>query len=125
MQYGIIMKDLAPILGDINPEDLEAIAKLATTGIEGPLPYYPPSAEQLNQAKLPQETKQVYTALVGAGAPADDLRACMDAMGIPAETYAYTPAAAAPPPPPAPGVGGLGGGGGFVEPVTPPVSNAQ
>ncbi len=113
-QFCIVMKNMAPIVGDINPEDLDAIAILATTGIEGPLPYYPLSPKQLDQAKLPQETQQVYTALVNAGAPAEDLRACMDAMGIPAETFAFAP------PPPAPGLGGGGGPG--VPPLVPPVS---
>jgi hypothetical protein len=121
MQYGILMKNLAPITGDINPGDLDAIGKLAATGLQGPIPNYPPTQQQINDAKLPQQTQQVYTALVNAGAPAGDLTSCMNAMGVTPTTMAYTPATTPPPPPNAP-ISGLGGGGGAAP---TPLSNSQ
>lgn len=115
MQYGILVEDLAPILGEIDPKDLAAIKKLPTTGIEGPIPNYPPTPEQINQAKLPKEAQQIYTSLVNVGAPVGDLRACMGTLGIPLgpEALAYTPESTAPPP--AVTGTGLGGGGGGPE----------
>ena len=114
-QYAIIMKDLAPILGEIEPGDLETIANLILTGPEGLIPYYPPTPEQLDQARLTQETLQVYHDLIRAGADEGALLACLGAMGV-----TYVPLEA-PPPPPVLG----GGGGGPVTPITPPVPPAS
>ena len=113
-RYGILMEKLAPILGDINLlKDLDTIAKLSTTGIDGPIPNYPPTQQQLDQAKLPQETQQVVTTLVNLGANEADLINCVNAMGVP---YAYTPTGT-PPTSPGSGIGG-GGGGELVPPPT-------
>ncbi len=117
-QYGILMEKLAPILGEINPKDMDAILKLPTKGSEGPIPGFPPTPEQINQAKLLQEAQQLKTEMIKAGAPEADLQACSEAMGIPTETFAYSPPPTAPPPAAVTGTG-LGGGG-APEPTPPP-----
>jgi hypothetical protein len=83
MQSVTIKEGLAPIVAKIRPEDLEAISRLSTTGIEGAIPNYPPSQEQMEQAKLPQEAQQVAAVLIQAGASRAELNICMDDMGVP------------------------------------------
>lgn len=82
MQSVTIKEGLAPIVGKIRPEDLGAISRLSTTGIEGPIPNYPPTEKQLEQAKLPLEAQQVAAVLVQAGASRAELNICMDDMGV-------------------------------------------
>jgi hypothetical protein len=48
MQSVTIKEGLAPIVAKINPEDLDAISRLVTTGIEGPIPNYPPTQRQMD-----------------------------------------------------------------------------
>jgi len=94
-QYGILMKNLAPILGDLKPGDLAIISNLLTTGIDGVIPNYPPTAEQINEAKLPQEANAIAEALIKAGADPADVNRCLQGMGatgIPGgEALAYSP----------------------------------
>jgi hypothetical protein len=82
MQYVIVKEDLAPIKGKINPGDLAAISKLATTGIDGPIPNYPPSQEQINQAKLPQEALEIAESLIQAGASPAELNIALESMNL-------------------------------------------
>jgi mannose/fructose/N-acetylgalactosamine-specific phosphotransferase system component IIB len=83
MQSVTIKEGLAPIVAKINPEDLDAISRLVTTGIEGPIPNYPPTQRQMDLAKLPGETRQIAALLVQAGASRAELNVCIDDMGIP------------------------------------------
>jgi FecR protein len=106
MQYGHIVKHLAPITGEINPQDLNTINMLAATGIQGAIPYSIPTQAQLNEAKLPQVTRQIAAEMINAGAPEADINACMNNMGV-SPTETYTPPAA---PPPTSGLGGGAGG---------------
>jgi hypothetical protein len=87
-QYGILLKNLAPISGDIKPGDLDAIANLVNVGIDGQIPNYPPSQEQIDQAKLPQDVARIYDTLVQNGADPADLADCKDGLG---PVYTYTP----------------------------------
>jgi mannose/fructose/N-acetylgalactosamine-specific phosphotransferase system component IIB len=82
MQSATIKEGLAPIVAKIKPEDLAAISRLSTTGIEGPIPNYPPTQEQMEQAKLPQAAQQIAAILIQAGASQAELNICMDEMGI-------------------------------------------
>ena len=82
MQYVIIMENLAPIRGKIDPGDLAAISRLSTTGIEGTMPHYPPSQNQIDQAKLPQLARQIAASLISTGASQAELNVCMDDMGL-------------------------------------------
>jgi hypothetical protein len=102
MQYGILMKNLAPIIGNINPQDLNTITMLPTTGILESIPNFPPTSEQINEAKLPQDTLAVANALINAGADATLVSECLQGLGVP-ESPAMA-VSAAPPPPPPPGV---------------------
>lgn len=110
MQYAVVMENLAPYVGDIKLEDVDIIVELSSIGIEGPIPYYPLSLEQVDQAKLSQEAQQIYTAMVNAGAAEETLQACLNSLGL---VYALAP------PPPTSTTGGFGGGG------IAPVSNSQ
>jgi hypothetical protein len=82
MQYVIIKQHLAPIRGKINPGDLAAISRLSTTGIEGTMPHYPPTQRQIDQAKLPQEARQMAASLINAGASQAELNICLADMGL-------------------------------------------
>jgi hypothetical protein len=109
MQYSLIMKDLAPITGDIKPQDLAAITALPTTGIQGTIPYSIPTQAQLNEAKLTQAAQAVAIAMINAGADPAAVNSGLQSVGVtqtPAATYtaATTPAPA--PPPPGVGAGG-------------------
>jgi hypothetical protein len=114
MQYGLIMKNLAPITGDIKPQDLAAITSLTATGIQGEVPYSVPTQAQINEAKLPQAAVAVAEALVQAGADRTTVDSGLKSLGV-TETqtmsYTSTTTAASPPPPTV--------GQGTQEPETP------
>jgi hypothetical protein len=119
MQYGLILKNLAPITGDIKPQDLAAILALTTTGIQGVVPYSVPTQAQINEAKLPQAALAVADALVQAGADRTTLNHALQGLGVTdTQTMSYTASTNTSPPPP-PGVGAGG------QPPELPVSNAQ
>jgi hypothetical protein len=109
MQYGLIMKDLAPITGNIKPEDLAAITALPTTGIQGTIPYSIPTQAQLSEAKLTQAALAVANAMINAGADPAAVNNGLQGVGItqtPAATYTAATTAAPAPPPPGVGAGG-------------------
>jgi hypothetical protein len=119
MQYGLILKNLAPITGDIKLQDLPAITSLATTGIQGEVPYSVPTQAQINEAKLPQAAIAVADALVQAGADRTTVDSGLKSLGVTeTQTMAYTATTPAPSPPP-PGVGAGG------QPPETPASSAQ
>ena len=120
MQYGLIRKDLAPITGDIKPQDLPAITALTRTGIIGAVPYSVPTQAQVNEAKLPQAAVAVAEALVKAGADPTSVNSGLQSLGVSQTTQAATYSAAAAPPAPAPA--GVGAGG---QPPEVPASPAQ
>ena len=108
MQYGLIMKDLAPITGDIKPQDLPAIVALTRTGIQGEIPYANPTAAQVKEASLPQAAQEVAESLIKAGANPADVDKGLQSLNVsPTQTVTYTAATATPAPPPA----GVGAGG--------------
>lgn len=109
MQYGLVMKDLAPITGDIKPQDLNKIMSLVTTGIQGDIPYSVPTQAQINEAKLPEAAQEVAESLVNAGADPTDVNNGLRDLGVSQlQTVAYAAEASTPPPPPPPGVGASG-----------------
>lgn len=112
-EYGILREKLAPILGQIKPEDMAAIENLPITGIVGAIPNYPPTEMQLYLAKLPQASQGVANSLIAAGADANAVNNCLKGLGV-SEPPTATTTPSAPPPP------GVGGGGQPAE-VTPPV----
>jgi hypothetical protein len=119
MQYGLILKNLSPITGDIKPQDLAAITTLATTGIQGEVPYSVPTQAQINEAKLPQAAIAVAEALVQAGADRTTIDGGLKSLGVTeTQTMSYTASTntSAPPPP------GVGAGG---QPPEEPASGAQ
>jgi hypothetical protein len=119
MQYGLVMKNLAPITGDIKPQDLAAITSLTATGIQGEVPYSVPTQAQINEAKLPQAAVAVADALVRAGADPTTVNSGLQSLGVTeTQTMTYTAATPAPAPPP-PGVGAGG------QPPEEPASAAQ
>jgi hypothetical protein len=92
-QYGILLKNLAPISGDIKPGDLAIIANLPNVGIDGELPNYPPTQEQVQQASLPQDVERIYNTLIQNGVDPAELADCKGALG---PVYTYTPDAGVP-----------------------------
>lgn len=90
-QYGILLKKLAPIMGDINLEDLKAILDLAAVGAEGKIPSFPPDELQIYQAKLPGEANRIVDTLVKFGVPRESLSECYGALIGKPPTLTYTP----------------------------------
>ena len=95
-QYGILMKNLAPISGSLKAGDLTSIANLAKVGVDGPLPNYPPSQQQVDAAKLPQEAQSISQTLIKNGADPAEMNRCLGTMGATTtpgtEALAYSPA---------------------------------
>ncbi len=117
-EYGILKEKLAPILGDIKPEDMAAIETLPTTGIVGAIPNYPPTEMQLYLAKLPQASQGVASSLIAAGADATAVNNCLKGLGVtepptPPSTTSTVPA---------PSPSGVGGGGQPPEEIPPEVT---
>ncbi|MFZ2089745.1 MAG: FecR family protein, partial [Desulfobaccales bacterium] len=97
-QSGVLLKNLAPIVANLKPGDVAIAENLPTIGIEGQLPNYPPTQDQINQAKLPGEVSRIAEALIQNGADPTDMNKCKEGMGfaaVPAEALAYSPVAAA------------------------------
>ncbi len=72
-QYGILMKNLAPIQGDLKAGDIAAIANLVKMGAEGQIPNFPPTQQQVDQAKLPQDVSSIADTLIKNGADPAEL----------------------------------------------------
>ena len=110
-QYGILMKNLAPISGDLKAGDLAAIANLVKTG-EGQIPDFPPTQQQVDQAKLPQEVSQITDTLIKNGADPADLNNALGLLGLTTppstEILTYTPDVVAGPSQDTGTVGGTG-----------------
>ena len=91
-QYAILMANLAyaPIIGEWN--NLSEILNLKKQGIDGPLPNYPPTQDQLNEAKLPQEAESIAETLIRYGADPTVLSDCKRILGVGTqpEALAYT-----------------------------------
>ena len=89
------MKNLAPISGDLKAGDIAAIANLVKTGAEDQIPNFPPTQQQVDQAKLPQEVSQITDTLIKNGADPAELSQCLGALGVTTptstETLTYTP----------------------------------
>jgi hypothetical protein len=93
-EYGILMKNLAPIVGSLKPGDLAIVSNLPIVGIEGQLPNYPPTQDQINQAKLPAEVNRIADTLIKHGADPTDVTQCKEGMGLTmGEALTYTPVA--------------------------------
>ncbi len=94
-QYGILMKNLAPIQGDLKAGDIAAIANLVKTGAEGQIPNFPPTQQQVDQAKLPQDVISIADILIKNGADPADLNKTLGVLGVTTptstETLTYTP----------------------------------
>jgi hypothetical protein len=95
-QYGILLKNLAPISGNLKAGDLAAIANLTRVGAEGQIPNYPPSQQQVDAAKLPQTVNQIADTLIKNGADPAEVNNCRGVIGgntTPgADVLAYSPA---------------------------------
>ena len=95
-QYGILLRNLAPIQGNLKPGDLAIISNLVNVGIEGQIPNYPPTQQQIDQAKLPQDVDRITDTLIKNGADPADLNSCKVAIGGTAtpgtEAFTYSPA---------------------------------
>jgi hypothetical protein len=118
-EVGILEKKLAPIVGEIKPEDMAAIEKLPISGIVGAIPNYPPTEMQLYLAKLPQASQAVASSLIAAGADANAVNNCLKGLGVSEPPPTSTTTSTAPPPPPP----GVGGGGQPAAGVIPPEVN--
>ncbi len=93
-EYGILMKNLAPIVGGLKAGDLAIVTNLPNIGIEGQLPNYPPTQDQINQAKLPAEVNRIADTLIKNGADPTDVTKCKEGMGLAmGEALSYTPVA--------------------------------
>jgi hypothetical protein len=109
MQYGLIMKNLAPITGEIKPQDLNKIMSLVTTGIQGEVPYSVPTQAQINEAKLPEAAQQVAESLVKAGADPTLVNEGLQDLGVSQpQAVTYTAESSAQTSSQLPGVGGSG-----------------
>jgi hypothetical protein len=117
MQYGLLLKNLAPIAGEIKAQDLGAINALANTGIQGAIPYSIPTQSQVNEAKLPQAAQAVAEAMIKAGADPTAVNNALQGLGV-TEIQTGTQA---PPPPSAPPSGVSEGG----QPPEVPASSFQ
>ena len=99
-QYGILMKNLAPIQGDLKAGDIAAIANLVQVGAEGQIPNFPPTQQQVDQAKLPQDVISIADILIKNGADPADLNKTLGVLGVTTptstETLTYTPTVAGP-----------------------------
>jgi hypothetical protein len=95
-QYGILLRNLAPIQGDLKPGDLAVVANLVNVGADGQIPNYPPTQQQVDQAKLPQDVNRVSDDLIKSGADPAELNSCKVTLGVTAtpgtEAFAYSPA---------------------------------
>jgi hypothetical protein len=93
-QYGILLKNLAPIQGALKAGDIATVSTLATIGAEGQLPNYPPTQQQVDQAKLPQDANRIADILIKNGADPAEINNCKGAMGVTAADTAlpYTAA---------------------------------
>jgi hypothetical protein len=116
MEYGLLLKDLAPITGEINPQDLATITTLAATGIQGAIPYSVPTQAQVNAAMLPQAAQEVANDMIKAGADPTAVNNALQGV-CPTETPTTTST-----PPPSPPPSGVAGGG---QPAEVPASAAQ
>jgi hypothetical protein len=91
-QYAILMANLAyaPIIGKWS--DLPAILNLKTVGSDGPWPNYPPTQDQLDEAKLPREADSIAETLIKYGADPTVMNDCKRLIGVTAapEALAYT-----------------------------------
>lgn len=81
-QYGILIRHYAPIVGNLKPGDINIVNTLSTIGSDTTLPNYPPTQEQMDQAKLPQEVNRIAEILIQKGADPADINRCMSAMGV-------------------------------------------
>jgi hypothetical protein len=94
MQSATLLANLtfAPIVAELKDKDLPAVHNLSTVGIDGPLPNYPPTQDQLDKAKLPQEADSIAETLIRYGAPPSVMNDCKRLIGITAtpEALAYT-----------------------------------
>jgi len=94
-QYGILLKNLAPISGNLKAGDLAAIANLTKVGVEGQIPNYPPTQQQIDAAKLPQDVSRIADTLIKNGADPGELNAVKEALvgttTPEAQVMAYSP----------------------------------
>jgi hypothetical protein len=53
-----------------------------TIGADAQLPNYPPTQQQVDQAKLPEDANRIADILIKNGANPADINNCMGAMGV-------------------------------------------
>ena len=99
-QYGILMRNLAPISGDLKAGDIATIANLVKIGAEGQIPNFPPTQQQVDQAKLPEVVSSIADTLIKNGADPAELSQCQGVLGVTTptstETMTYTPTVVGP-----------------------------